>query len=291
MTQKILRVFFSCVLSLFIALLCLAGGVCKFAQVTVCDTASMLRVAGEEGFTAQLYEEIEYDWDNLVSITGVTEPEEIMSVLTQEQVEQDALKYITDSYTGTATVDTSELRSQLDEKVRNYAYSHNINATPEAELEQNINDLVDACIIDYTDAIQIPLLPKILGFVGSLGERLGKLVPFIAAGAGVLILFLFFLQKKHRDILYYTAISSATAGIVLIGVNLLTEHYEILSRLPFSESAVKTLVTSYLQMILDELNKYSTFYLLIGALLLAVYLLVCLLVKLFSKASHPAIEQ
>lgn len=288
MIKTFLRVFFSCLLSLFIAIGCLAGSACHFAATTVCDSAPMLRVAKTQGFTTQLYEEIVYDWENLLSITGVTEPESIMAVLTLELVERDALKYITDSYAGSATVTTEDLRSQLDQKVRDYAYSHNIHATPEAELEQNINDLVDACISDYTESIRIPLLPKLLSYASNLGSLFEKLIPLIAGGVGALLLFLLVLQKKRRDTLYYAAISSATGGIMLFAVTMLTQHYDILNRLPFSDSAVKTLVVSYLQMILNELNRYGIIFMLAAAILLVAYLMFCLFAKLFRKKTQTA---
>ena len=278
MTKTFLRVFFSYILSLFIVILSLGAGLCHYAQTTVCNQDMLLQVAEESGYTRQLHEEIAYNWENLLSITGVETPEDIMAVLTAEVVARDALGYIADSYTGAATLDTQQLRSELDAKVREYAYSHNIYATPQAELEQNINDLVDACISDYQTAITISLLPKLLGAVSRYGQVLPKCIPVLAAGCGIMALFLFFLQKKRQDVLYYTAISGITGGIILVGIPALVAHYNIIRRLPIADSPLKTLLCSYLQAVVDAMNGYGMYFLYAAAAIFGLYILVNLII-------------
>lgn len=293
MMKKFLRVTFSLLLSLFIALLCLAGGICHMAQNAICDPAVLVQAAHNSSFDQSLYEEIRYDWENLISITGVTEPESMMAILTQERVTRDVMQYIEDAYTGIPTLDTDDLRSQLEEQVRQYAYSHNIDVTPDAELEQNIQDLVNACISDYRDAVQVPLLPTLLGYLNKLSPFLSKLTLPIAVGVFVLILFLFFLQKERRNTVYYLCLSVVTGGIVLTGADLIIRHYNVLNRLPFTESALKTLVVTYLTQILDAVRHYGQIYLLVAALLLLIYLLCCTVMALIrsTKKAAPAPAQ
>ena len=278
MKKTFLRILFSCILSVFIVILSLAGALCHYGQAIICNQDMLLQIGQESGYTQQLYEEIAYNWENLLSITGVETPEDIMSVLTPEVVAQHALKYIKDAYTGSTTFDMQQLRGDLDGKVREYAYSHNIYATPEAELEQNINDLVDACISDFQAAITIPLLPNLLGPVANYGPLLSKIIPILAAGCGILAVFLFFLQKKKQDVLYYITLSGVTGSIILIGIPKLIEHNNIIGRLPVGDSPLKTLITNYLQAVVEALSDYGTYFLLAAGVVFGLYLLINLII-------------
>lgn len=257
-------------------------------QTVICAPTPLLQAAQTGGAIEQLYEEIRYDWENLISITGVTEPDAMMAVLTQERVQQDVMQFIEDSYTQIPSINTEDLRSQLEEKVREYAYSHNIHATPESELEQNIKDLVDACIADYREAVSIPLLPTLLGKLTAIKPYFGKVFPIIGVGALIFLLFLFFLQKKKQNTLYYGCLSIATGGVVLYGATLLANHYDILNRLPFTDSAIKTLVVSYLQRILEALEQYGIVYFLVALIVLILYLLCCAICALIRTIKKPA---
>lgn len=286
--KTFLRIFFSCILSLFIVILCFAGALCHYAQSTVFNRSMLLQIAAESSYTQQLYDEIAYNWENLLSITGVETPEDMMAILTPEVVAQHALDYIENSYTGSAEPDLQQLRSDLDAKVREYAYSHNIYATPEAELDQNISDLVDACISEIQTAITIPLLPKLLGTVNSYEQLPSKVFPALAVGCGILALFLFFLQKKKQDTLYYITISMLTGGVIFIGIPKLVAHYNIIARLPIAESALKTLVSHYLQALVDTTSSYSMYFLYAATAIFGLYLLInltILIVKYCRKKS------
>lgn len=274
MKKKILRILFSCILSLFISILALALGLSHFAKDYVCNKAHIQSICETSNFTKELYEEIRYDWENLVSITGITEQNSILSVLTPQMVKNDATAFIISSYTGNATLNTETLRANLETKVREYASSHNINATPDAELEKNITDLVDACIEDYRMSVSIPTLPKILGNVSSLSSYLDTLILFAAVGIMLLLLFLLFIQRKKQDVFYYISVSGVTNAILLIGAMHLAGYYEIISRLPFADSALKTLISDYLQSLVNVLEHYGYCYLFVAFVCMAVYLII-----------------
>lgn len=291
MLKTFLRVFFSCLLSLFLAILGLGVGLCHYGQTTVCDPGTLQSVAVDSGYTQQLYDEIVYDWENYLAITGVETPEDIMAVLNQELVTQDALNYLSKAYSGSATIDTEALRKNLESKVREYAQSHDIYETPEDELEQNIQDLVDACIDDYRSAIAVPMLPKILGTISRYGNVLPACMTGLAVGCIVLIVFLFFLQKKRQDVLYYAAISAATGSIILLGIPKLAAHYNVVNRLPFTDSALKTLVRGYLQTILREISRYGRAFLIITAVALGMYIAVTITVALINRCRKNAQQE
>lgn len=282
--KRFLQTLFSCILSLFLAVFFLGAGLCLYAQQTVCEPDFIAKAIVDSNYGQQVYEEIAYEWENLLSITGVETPEDIMAILTPETVARDAQNYICDSYTGNASLDTQQLRRDLNSKVREYAYSHNIHATPTDELEQNISDLVDACIAEYESGIVVPLLPKILGTLFGYGALIPKIMITTAVGCAVMALFLFFLQKKRQDTLYYISISAATVGIILRGLPLLAAHYDIVNRLPFSESALKSLVTAYLQALLDTVGQYGNLFFVAAAAVFALYLVVNVITMIVRKA-------
>lgn len=288
MFKAFLRVLFSCILSLFLAILGLGVALCHYGQTTVCNPDLLQQVAIDNGYSQQLYEEIVYDWENYLAITGVETPEDIMVVLTQEQVQQDALRYLVDAYTGKATVDTATLRNDLEAKVREYAYSHNIYETPEDELSENINDLVDACIDDYRSAISVPMLNKILGTVNRFGTVLSTCTIALAFGCVFLLLFLFFLQKKRQDTLYYTAISSATGSIILLAIPAVAAYYDVVNRLPFMDSALKSLVRGYLQAIIGKIDQYGKIFLIATIAALALYIVTTIVLAIISTRKPTA---
>lgn len=293
MTKRFLRIFFSCILSMFIAILSLAGGLCHYTQAIVCNQDILLQAAKNSGYTQQLYEDIAYNWENLLSITGVETPEDIMAVLTPEIVAQHTLDYLKDSYSGSAATDMQQLRSDLDSKIREYAYSHNIYATPEAELEQNINDLVDACISELQAAIAIPLLPTLLGAISNYGQLLPKFIPALAGGCVFLALFIFFLQKKKQDVLYYITLSGMTGGIILTGIPKLVAYNNIIGRLPVGDSPLKTLITNYLQTVVDAMSIYGKYFFFATGAVFGLYLLIhliILIVKYYRKKGSNQLQ-
>lgn len=273
MKKKVLSVIFSGILSLFLAIVLLVGALCAFAYGTVCDQQLLTSTANASGYTDQLYEEIKYKWENLLSITGVMDPDPIMQVLTPQTVQEAVLSYLRDAYTGTANIDTQTLRDELEAKIRDYAYSNNIHATPQAELDQNISDLVSACMKEFTSAIKIPLLPRLLGAVSRIAPYL-KMAPIICAVcAAALLLFVFFLQPKRRDTLYYASISTATNAVLILGGIWMAGHYRVVDRLPVEISALRTLIVSYLNGLLENLQLYGEVFLQVTILLLLLYAL------------------
>ena len=279
MKKKIISTIFGFVISLFLAIVLLSGALCLFANNTVCAPQYLTQIAEKSGFTDELYEEIRYDWENFISITGVEDPASIMPMLTKEQVSKDVLETLKSAYEGKSSLNTDELKTQLETKVREYAHSNNINATPEAELEENIADLVNACIEDYQQAVSIPLLPTILGAVGKVAPLLMPAAAATAVAALILLVFLFFLQTERKNTLYYAAISAGTNAVILIGLPALAAAYQIVKRLPFEASALKMLVTAYVQALLDQLQFTGLLFLGAAVLLIAVYVSLVFLFK------------
>ena len=273
MDKPVLRVLFSCALSLFLAITGLGIGVCHFTQTILFNPNTLIQVAGDCGYTQQLHSEIAREWENLFAITGVENPEEMMSVLTRDIVNADSLNYIANAYAQTAAVRVQQLADQLTGKVREYAYSQTAQADRDGALEENINDLVNACIGAYKSAVEIPALNTILGTFSKIAGKLDLYACILSILLLAFMALMYFLQRKRTHTLYYMTISAAAGGIVLLGIPAITMQYNILARLPFSDSAVKTLLIAYGANAIDAMVDYGTIYMIIAGILLCGYLI------------------
>lgn len=257
-----LTVTLSFVVSLFLALTLLAVALCAFGSSVLAKSTRLEEAAVVSDYSQTLYEEIQYDFENLLSITGVMETESIMTALTPEMVDRDALSYLADCFGDGATLDTSSLKADLDAGIRTYIES----VLPEGEewneeLEKNLNDLVSACVRRYRQGIQIPMLPKI-------GKTLVKLGSYLKWGATLAALaslgcaaYLFLLYKPRRKALYYYAVSTATNSVLFLGAAYLAKWNHITQRLPIEESALQDLLSRYLQSILSVLEQIGWVFL------------------------------
>ncbi len=254
MKKTVLRTVFSLILSLFLAMVVLCGAVLGLAAQTVCNPDYMHSTAQNSGYSTQLYEEIAYQWENLLAITGVMEPEPIMAVLTPEKVQEDALHYLDSAFTGTPEMNTDGLKLALESEIRQYVESYYPSAEQKEEMEQNIRDLVADCISSYRSAISVPGAGYLLGAVNRVRGYLLPGILVMAAVAVLLAVFLFFLQKRRAEVLYYGAVAMATDAAFLLGIPALAQSYRVMERLPLSDSALKTLLQSFLKGILDRVE-------------------------------------
>ena len=257
-----LTVILSFVVSLFLTLTLLATALCAFGSAFLEKSEGLEEAALKSDYSNTLYEEIKYDFENLLSITGVMETESIMTVLTPEMVERDALSYLAYSYGDGANLDTLSLEADLYTKIRTYIES----VLPEGEewseeLENNLNDLVSACVRRYCQGIQIPMLPKI----GKTLVKLGSYLKWGAIAAALASLgcmaYLFLLHKPRRKALYYHALSTTTNSVLFLGAVYLAKQNHITERLPIKESALQDLLSTYLQSLLGVLEQIGWVFL------------------------------
>ena len=279
MKRTVLRTVISVVLALFLAISLFVCGFCVYGYEVVCNPGVFMETAEASGYAQELYGEIFDKWENLLVITGVSDTESILEVLTPEQVKKDAHLYLENAYAGNVeTPDTESLENSLSEKVHAYAYRGE-DPDPIPELEANIQELVSACMGEYRQSVQIRLLPKLLSALGSR-RSLMKIGIFASAGIALFFcVFLFFLQKKKKEFLYYGAMATATGALILLGGCWFARYQQILNRLPFEDSAMKTLVVKFLETLLVYLRQLGDLYLAVTVLLLVLYLLFSLLAK------------
>lgn len=280
MNKPITRVLFSCVLSLFLAFVSLGIGVCYLGKTALFSKHALIRISTQSGYAQQLYKEIAWEWGNLFAITGVETPEAMMSLLTLDAVTADALAYIAAPH----TVETQQLSLQLEHKVREYAYAQTVQVGQEEILEENITDLVIACADSYQKAIEIPSLPTILNSFDAISSKLTILGCVLGFAFTLLSGFLLCLQRKRIFTLYYIAIAAAAAGLVLLGIPAIAAHYHIMARLPFTDSALKTLIIAFGTNALQAAAHCGSVYMLAAGFSLCAYWIASI-VATFRKTS------
>ncbi len=271
MKQTVLPVALSGLLALFLSVVTVAGALFYIAGESLCEPTYLMQTAQDSGYTQELYGQIAYKWENLLAITGIQDQEPVMAVLTPEEVAQDALLFLETAYEGSAELDLQQLSVDLETKVREYVDKNYPSAQQQAELEKNILDLVNACISDYRSAVSIPGAGTVLRTLNKIRQYV-KPGMYITAGAAlVFLVLLFFLQRKRRETLYYTAIALTADSLILLGVPALIYGNRVIERLPLGASAMKTLIDAFLIGILDRMHSAGLLFLLTALLLLLVY--------------------
>ncbi len=278
--KKKLSVIFSFILTLFLAIGLFAAVMCQLVCTTVCVPQLWQQAIQDSGYTDTLYEEIYGNWENLLLICGVQQPEEILSsILTQDAVSQQAQDYFAQAYTGEVTLDTTKLKQDLQDALHTYAAENDVYMTEQAELDANVQELVDVCISEYTNAVQLPLLPRLLSSVAGMQSKL-QLLQWCIGGACIgLLVFVFFLQQRRRNVAYYGAIATATNAVLLLGGYGFVAGKQFLQRLPIGASALRDLTIAYGQQILQQMCRLGLLFLAATALLLAVYFICAFITK------------
>lgn len=275
--KSVLTTAFSLILSLFLAISLFAGALCVYARGTLCREDLLTDTLVHSGYPQQLYEEILYKWENLLSVCGVPESENgtILQVLTPEGVKQDTLTYFENSYKGGGKLDTQTLSDNLEALVRSYAYSNNIYMSSEEELDANIADLVEACIEEYHNSVQVPLMPRLLSKLPPLRNMLKWGALAAGAAAALFGVFLFFLQRRRANTLYYGGIATGTNAVLILGLYALAKGTQLVYRLPITESALRTFLIAYLERLLESFLLLGLLFFAITAALALIYFLIC----------------
>jgi hypothetical protein len=278
--KKKLSVIFSLILTLFLAIGLFAEAMCQLVCTTVCVPQLWQQAIQDSSYTDTLYEEIYGNWENLLLICGVQRPEEILSsILTREEVSKHAQDYFAQAYTGEVTLDTTKLKQDLQDALYSYAAENNVYKTEQAELDANVQELVDVCIGEYTNAVQLPLLPRLLSSVAGMQSKLRLLQWYIGGACIGLLVFVFFLQQRRRNVAYYGAIATVTNTVLLLGGYGFVAGKQFLQRLPIGASALRDLAIAYGQQILQQMCRLGLLFLAATALLLVVYFICAFITK------------
>ncbi len=260
------------ILALFLTFTLFAVSGCALFVCTVSDPNLMDRTITESNYVKPLKQEISDKWDNLAAICGMGEREELINLLTEERIEADSREYFKKAYNG-GTIDTSALKEKVHKVVSDYAYKNDWGLISKAELEQNINDLVNSCMDEYDLSIKVKLMPKLLGATVRY-----KKIALIGFGAfailsvGILV-FIYFLQTNRRKTLFYAFTAFGANTFLYMFMVLFVLINDLMDRIPIEASALYNLVNKYIQDILNSVLMLTILLLIISVLTLILYLI------------------
>lgn len=271
MRKAILSRCISFALALLLAASLLLAGLCVYAEKTVADPENVLKALQAGDYIPTLRQEILDKWDNLLSVCGVSDTAPMLAVLTQEQLLQDAQAYFRGAYQGQQDIPTEPLAQALEAEVWRYVASLEEADPEDPELKANIQELLESCMEEYRISIRVPLLHSVLGKVTRYRKWLWPALLASGVFSLLLLVFLFFLQRKRRETLYFLTVAAATDGVLITGLYLLAKAVRLTERLPLAKSALQGLAVLCVQDMLHKLLRLGIVYLAAALLLLAAY--------------------
>ncbi len=247
-----LPLIFSYILSFFLSITLCAIIFCTLFLCTVAQPKNFDNAISKSNFIKPLKNEISEKWENLAAISGMEDRDELLSLLTEKRIEKDCREYFKSAYNG-ESVDTASLKQELYTVVNEYAKDHNPHLIPDAEVSENVNDLVNACMTEYDTSVKIKLLPSLLSRVKKFTPIvIGALIGCSVVSLG-LILFIFGLQRGLKSTAKYV-FYGVTANTVLFTVLSLLIHFnDFIHRIPIDASALYNLAVAYLSDIFSVL--------------------------------------
>ncbi len=254
MRSRVASAAISLVLSLFIAamgtVICLAS----LPLLALSDTSLIDRAIDRSGYSEMLCGEIAAKWDNLAAICGIENRDELLALLTPDRVLDDSKSYFYAAYSGERLNEYSELRNSVYGIIDSYAREHDAHLILEEQLQANINELVDCCMEEYSSAVNVKFAPTALSAVRNS-------LPYLKAGIALaslltagLAVFIFLLQSRRKDTLYYLGISSLSVTLIFGLLCYLVEKNGYIKRIPFEKTALYYLITDCLNSMLNILK-------------------------------------
>lgn len=276
MKQDRLRSIICWILAFFLAAVLLAGVLCVFGRVVTADRTALFDSMQETDYAETLTSEIREKWDNLAAITGIQERTELLNLVTEQRVAVDSQTYYENAYLGQSVLDTDALRREVRTFVEEYVAGTDPWFVNEAELQQNITDLVDACIDEYALSVKIKLMPNVLGQMEKIASLLEKGMWVCAVMTLLLTVFLFFLQVRRRETLRYLFCAVAPTPILLLAACRFVKAEAYIYRLPMADSALKGMLEQYLEKILAMLQYIGEITVWVAMGVLGLYLVICM---------------
>ncbi len=258
---------FSYILSFFLSLTICAVAVCFVFLFTIANPENIDKAILKSDFVKPLKNEISEKWENLAAISGMEESEKLLALLSDERIEKDSREYFKKAYKGKA-IDTTPLKDEIYVIVSEYAKAHNPHLISDSEVEQNVLDLVNACITEYDISVKIKLMPTLLAKVSKLTPVIiGVLIGCIVLSVGLFI-FIFRLQKSLKNTLTYLFYALASNSILFVFLSLFIYFNNFINRIPIEASALYNLTVEYLTYVFSVFNTASITLCIISALIL-----------------------
>ncbi len=271
MNKSKLSSVFSYALAMLLCVLVFAVSLCVLFVLTVASPKAIDTAITQSDYVAPLRQEISAKWENLASICGMQETKPLLSLLNNERVENDCRQYFKNAYNG-ETLDTASLKNEVYRVVSDYAHKNDLGLISQAELEQNIKDLVNSCMDEYDRAVKIRFMPKLLNKAAKLTPTLLICLTALTLASVGIIIFIFYLQADRKKTLLYVFYALGGNALFYLFMLLFVWANDLIKRIPIEESALYNLSIKYLSNTLNSFILTAAILLIASAVILILYL-------------------
>lgn len=266
--MKKLKTIVRYIISIILTIVLTAWIIINIASSTILDEQYVLDKFEETDYYSKIYTMAESNFENYIHQSGLDE-EVLQGLITEEQVENDTKKIISNIYNGTnETIDTNQLKTNLTNKIEQSLTNRAITAAQ----RRSINEFVDKIVEEYTSTISHYSYEK---QINNAYNKIVKIIDvaqkaiLISAGVSIIILILLSIRRIYK-FLVHIGIALTSSGLILIIVNSFINTKVKIQNIILLNDAISLIIREVLQEILDMIKNYGIIVLVAGLLMIII---------------------
>ena len=266
--MKKLKTIVRYIISIILTIVLTAWIIINIASSTILDEQYVLDKFEETDYYSKIYTMAESNFENYIHQSGLDE-EVLQGLITEEQVENDTKKIISNIYNGTnETIDTEQLRTDLTNKIEQSLTNRAITAAQ----RRSINEFVDKIVEEYTSTISHYSYEE---QINNAYTKIVKIIDvaqkaiLICAGVSIILLILLSIKRFYK-FLVHIGIALTSSGLILIIVNSFINAKVKIQNIILLNDAISLIIREVLQEILDMIKNYGILMLVVGLLMIII---------------------
>mgnify|MGYP005768701527 CR=1 FL=1 len=266
--MKKLKTIVRYIISIILTIVLIAWIIINIASSTILDEQYVLDKFEETDYYSKIYTMAESNFENYIHQSGLDE-EVLQGLITEEQLENDTKKIISNIYNGTnETIDTEQLRTDLTNKIEQSLTNRAITAAQ----RRSINEFVDKIVEEYTSTISHYSYEE---QINNAYTKIVKIIDvaqkaiLICAGVSIILLILLSIKRFYK-FLVHIGIALTSSGLILIIVNSFINAKVKIQNIILLNDAISLIIREVLQEIFDMIKNYGILVLVVGLLMIII---------------------
>ena len=266
--MKKLKTIVRYIISIILTIILTAWIIINIASSTILDEQYVLDKFEETDYYSKIYTMAESNFENYIHQSGLDE-EVLQGLITEEQLENDTKKIISNIYNGTnETIDTEQLRTDLTNKIEQSLTNRAITAAQ----RRSINEFVDKIVEEYTSTISHYSYEE---QINNAYTKIVKIIDvaqkaiLICAGVSIILLILLSIKRFYK-FLVHIGIALTSSGLILIIVNSFINAKVKIQNIILLNDAISLIIREVLQEIFDMIKNYGILVLVVGLLMIII---------------------
>lgn len=266
--MKKLKTIVRYIISIILTIVLTAWIIINIASSTILDEQYVLDKFEETDYYSKIYTMAESNFENYIHQSGLDE-EVLQGLITEEQLENDTKKIISNIYNGTnETIDTEQLRTDLTNKIEQSLTNRAITAAQ----RRSINEFVDKIVEEYTSTISHYSYEE---QINNAYTKIVKIIDvaqkaiLICAGVSIILLILLSIKRFYK-FLVHIGIALTSSGLILIIVNSFINTKVKIQNIILLNDAISLIIREVLQEIFDMIKNYGILVLVVGLLMIII---------------------